>query len=136
MNARLALWLPLGTYGGLSALGVYLPDHPGKIWYFAAMMVSLALLSVARFNLGDAFSADPRASRLVTGGLYRKFRHPIYLFSGTLMTATVLYLDWWILLLPLGVIFAQQDRRADAENQILAQTFGADWIKWRKRTWF
>ena len=43
---------------------------------------SLALLVLARLELGSSFSVRPKAQTLVTHGLYSRIRNPIYVFGG------------------------------------------------------
>lgn len=132
----MALWFPIVFYGGMVTLGLNLPYHPGKEWWCGLIPVALVFLSVSRYNLGASFSTEPRATRLITTGLYKRIRHPIYLFSGALMFATVMYLNWWWLFMPLGLLMARQDQRAHAENVTLAMAFPVEWLAWRRSTWF
>ena len=72
---------------------------------------------------------------LVTGGLYAIIRHPSYL--GLLLTA----LGWSLAfrsgvgLAITGLIALVLAARMDAEERLLAATFGAEYEAYRARTW-
>jgi protein-S-isoprenylcysteine O-methyltransferase Ste14 len=51
-------------------------------------LLSLIFLIISRYKLGSSFSVTPQAKALVTGGIYRRIRNPIYVFSA-LMVAGV-----------------------------------------------
>ena len=58
-----------------------LPWTPAHIIGMAVSVPALALLIVARIQLGGAFSVRAKASTLVTTGLYSRFRNPIYVLE-------------------------------------------------------
>jgi protein-S-isoprenylcysteine O-methyltransferase Ste14 len=108
------------------------PRIAGLIILIAAM----ALLVIARIQLGNAFSVSPRASHLVTRGLYSRIRNPVYIFSAIALGGFILYLGqpnlFWIfaVLLPLQIF------RARAEARVLEQRFGDEYRRYRATTWF
>src|SRR5215471_8849484 len=68
---------------------------PFPFWRLAAGIVAgiaLALVSVARLQLGRAFSLTPQARILVTHGLYRRFRNPVYLFGAIGIAAFFIFI--------------------------------------------
>lgn len=111
-------WPPLRIAGGLLAL------------------VSLLLLLVARYQLGDAFSVRARASRLVTAGLYRRLRNPIYVFGCGLILGLALLVPFWPLALSLLVIGPMQVLRSRREAAVLEDAFGEEYRRYRRMTWF
>jgi protein-S-isoprenylcysteine O-methyltransferase Ste14 len=108
-------------------------------WYFfglALAAVAFVLWMIARYQLGSSFSVRARARRLVTTGLYSKFRHPIYLFA--LFAFAGLFIAWraWILLLAyLASTIAGQLGRARREEAVLEAAFGDDYRRWKAQTW-
>jgi protein-S-isoprenylcysteine O-methyltransferase Ste14 len=94
-----------------------------------------AWIVIARFQLGRSFSVTPRARQLVTSGVYARIRHPIYLASPFLLIGFSLVMaTWWPLLL-LVVVIPLQIARARREEAILRATFGAEYDRYRARTW-
>lgn len=91
---------------------------------------------LAREQLGKSFMVRPKAVKLVTSGLYSKFRNPIYLFSSIVVFAAVLpsksSLQFSILLLLLTV----QLLRIKKEERVLAKKFGRKYLNYQKSTLF
>ncbi|HEX8789616.1 MAG TPA: methyltransferase [Polyangiaceae bacterium] len=109
---------------------------PVRIAGLALTLVGLTLITLARWQLGDAFSIEPRATTLVTRGLYARIRNPVYVFGLVLLAGLVLYLDqvWFLLaLIPLAIV---QVIRARREARVLEERFGDAYRAWRARTWF
>ena len=93
-------------------------------------------VAIARVQLGRAFSVTPQARQLVTSGLYGRIRNPIYFASPFLLTGFSLVLaQWWPMLL-LVVVVPLQIFRARREEAVLRAAFGADYDRYRARTWF
>lgn len=109
----------------------------GVLWYagLCLSMACAALWFVARRQLGEAFSVRPEARRLVTRGLYARFRHPIYIFGTLAFLGAVLALKgrqaWvvWVIVIVVQIV------RARREDRVLAQAFGAEYAAYRDSTW-
>ena len=97
---------------------------------------SLALLVLARIELGSSFSVRPKAQTLVTHGLYSRIRNPIYVFGGLVAAGVLLYVNkpsalWlFVALIPLQI------HRARQEEQILQTRFGDEYQQYKSHTWF
>ena len=99
-------------------------------------VIGFALWMLARAQLGKSFSVTVQAKKLVTTGLYSKFRHPIYLFGGVAFAG--LFIAWGKPY-PLSgflVIYSTQILRIRNEETVLEQAFGDDYRRYRARTWF
>ena len=97
--------------------------------------IGVALLSLARFQLGNAFSITPQARMLVTRGLYRRIRHPVYVFGGLAIVGLILYLRRPIFLLVFLVVTPLQVLRAQKEERVLEDKFGEEYRRYRESTW-
>lgn len=124
-------------------LGVYIYClfHSRPAWQYITGMViagiGFVLWWIARAQLGDSFSARPKAHKLVTTGLYSKIRNPIYLF-GTLAVISICFgMHWyWVGGAILVVSLIGQTRRARAEARVLEAAFPEEYRQYRARTWF
>ena len=102
----------------------------------AIAIVSLALLVVARLQLGAAFSVQAKAKTLVTTGLYSRIRNPIYVFSAMFLVGIVIVSERWLLLLLMAALVPMQMVRARKEAQVLAEAFGEEYERYKAGTWF
>lgn len=100
------------------------------------LVPSLLLLTIARLQLGNAFSISPEARELVSHGLYSKIRNPVYVFSAFVIAALFLYINMPLLLLAFVVVIPIQIVRAKAEASVLEKKFGDAYRSYRARTWF
>lgn len=88
------------------------------------IVVAFHLWIIARIQLGSAFTLAPKATFLVTTGLYSKFRHPIYVFSIVALIGIAIFfnnLTLWVLVAALMVL---ELLRIKKEEIILAEKFG------------
>ncbi|MGA7856259.1 MAG: isoprenylcysteine carboxylmethyltransferase family protein [Candidatus Acidiferrales bacterium] len=97
---------------------------------------SLALLVLARIELGASFSVRAKAQKLVTHGLYSRIRNPIYVFGGLVVASFLLYLNQPYALLIFVVLIPLQIYRARNEAKVLEATFGDEYRQYKARTWF
>jgi protein-S-isoprenylcysteine O-methyltransferase Ste14 len=97
---------------------------------------SMALLVLARLQLGASFSVGARAQALVTHGLYSRIRNPIYILAGLTIVGGCLFLGKPQLLWVLVVVIPLQIYRAGKEEQVLAAKFGDEYRAYKARTWF
>jgi protein-S-isoprenylcysteine O-methyltransferase Ste14 len=97
---------------------------------------SFALVVLARLQLGKSFALTPRATSLVTYGLYSRLRHPMYIFVDLTICGIALALHRWYLLLLLVILLPLQMRNARAESKLLQEEFGERYDIYRRATWF
>ena len=93
------------------------------------------LLALARIQLGRAFSVKAKATTLVTTGLYSRIRNPIYIFGGLGIAGFMLWANQpWLLLI--FVLTPIQVWRSRVEARVLEEKFGAEYVQYKKKTWF
>lgn len=109
---------------------------PGHIVGLLIVVPSFAVWTVARYQLGDAFTARAEARRLVTHGLYATFRNPIYVFGELLWIGAVVFAGRPWMLVVTFVSIPIQVRRARREARILEERFGDRYRADRSRTRF
>lgn len=109
---------------------------PDVVWGSLSTLLILAgslLCILAVSDLGRSLSVMPEARKLVTSGLYRRIRHPLYLASEIATIGFYLQFRSWQTAPILVVHFYFQIRRMDWEEGILARTF-AEYAEYRRRT--
>ena len=112
------------------------PWPPLRIAGAILALASLSLILLARLQLGRAFSIHAKATRLVTTGLSARIRHPISVSGCFFFLGLAMFLPAWWLLLLLIVVIPMQVVRARREVAVLEATFGDEYRRYRRRTWF
>jgi protein-S-isoprenylcysteine O-methyltransferase Ste14 len=112
------------------------PWTPMRIAGAAISVPSLALLILARIQLGGSFSVGAKAQALVTGGLYSRIRNPIYVFGALTIAGIFLFAGAPKLLWVLAALAPLQIYRARNEEKVLAAKFGDEYRAYKARTWF
>jgi protein-S-isoprenylcysteine O-methyltransferase Ste14 len=109
----------------------------------SAMLVGAVLLAVAvplavlsRWQLGDAFSVGPRATRLVTHGLYARIPHPMYLFVDLALLGGVMMVGRPEILVVWAGVIAVQGWQSARERAVLEQAFGEGYRAYRRHTFW
>ncbi len=108
-------------------------------WTFARLLglvlilVGLGVLTLARIQFERELS---KHDGLVTHGVYRRLRHPIYIFSTVTFAGLLLYLGeplGLLGLLPFQVVLFLLARR---EERILEAHYGQQYRSYKQKTWF
>ena len=107
-----------------------------RIIGFALGAVFLTLVFLARLQLGDSFSIAPQARKLVTAGIYSKVRHPVYVFGTLAIVGIALYAHLWPMLAGVLIVIPMQIVRARAEERVLIEKFGEEYLSYKRGTWF
>jgi len=97
------------------------------------ILVGLGLLTLGRIQFEKESSQQ---SGLVTRGVYRRIRHPIYMFSFVAFAGLLLYLNepqGVPLLLPIQLVLFHRARR---EEQELEALYGDQYCRYKQQTWF
>ena len=107
-------WLGVG-FGVLCVLGVY--------WLFSSIGTGITPVSATR-----------KEHKLVTNGIYKYIRHPLYTFGSSLFLAFGMMADNWFIA-SLGVLaFIGMAIRTPKEEANLIEKFGDDYREYMKRT--
>jgi protein-S-isoprenylcysteine O-methyltransferase Ste14 len=135
----LRVWLPLA--GGLWGLGWVFQFGPGphglaRLIGLLLGLIGLAGVILSRHTLGRSFSVAPKATALVTRGIYSRIRNPIYVSGEIFMVGLVLIVGRPELLIVPLVLIPIQIIRARREAAVLEAKFGDAYREYRKRTWF
>jgi protein-S-isoprenylcysteine O-methyltransferase Ste14 len=133
------VWLPLAV--GLWAFVVIFRSGPGPHGLARSIgllfgLIGLAGAIVSRYTLGRSFSIVPKATALVTNGIYSRIRNPIYISGMICVLGMVLMVGGSELLAIFLVLIPMQIIRARREAQVLEDKFGDAYREYRKRTWF
>ena len=113
-----------------------LPWTPLRIIGISIAAPSLLLLVIARLQLGSAFSVRPKASTLVTTGLYSRIRNPIYVFGSLFIAGIIIWANkpWFLLILV--ILIPMQIIRSRKEGSVLEEKFGPAYLAYKQKTWF
>ena len=133
------VWLPL--VAGLWAFGFIFQSGPGPHglarWLGLLFgFIGLGGVILSRYTLGRSFSIAPKATALVTSGIYSRIRNPIYVSGMIFLVGLVLILWRPELLIVLLVLIRVQIIRARREAAVLEAKFGDAYREYRQRTWF
>jgi len=135
----LRVWLPM--VAGLLILGSIFRSvpEPYALTRLTGLVVALTCLSgviLSRYTLGRSFSIAPKATALVTSGIYSRIRNPIYISGMIFLIGVALIVERPKLLAVLLVLIPMQIIRARREAAVLEAKFGDAYREYRKRTWF
>jgi protein-S-isoprenylcysteine O-methyltransferase Ste14 len=135
------VWLPL--LAGLWAVGwIFLYGHGrglhGPVRWIGLLLALIGLAGVilSRYTLGRSFSIAPKATALVTTGIYSRIRNPIYVSGEIFLAGMLLIVGRPELMVILLLLIPIQILRARHEAAILEAEFGEAYREYRKRTWF
>lgn len=134
-GAKFVTFAPILPILILGAVFFKPPWTPLRITGFVLFMGGFALLTWARLTLRNSFSVTPQAKALVTGGLYSKVRHPVYVFGVMMIAGLCLYVRLPLFLLALLLVIPLQIVRALAEEKVLIEKFGDEYLEYKRRTW-
>ena len=100
------------------------------------MIVGFPLVVLSRVHLGRAFAVRPKATFLVTSGVYSKIPHPLFAFLDLALLGVVIALRrQWLLVVWLGLV-AVHAWEAGREAKVLDEAFGEDYRRYRAHTWW
>ena len=135
----LRVWLPM--VGGMLVLGWIVHSVPEpygstRLIGLVVALIGLAGVILSRYTLGRSFSVAPKATALVTSGIYSRIRNPIYISGMIFLIGVALIVERPKLLAILLVLIPMQILRARREAAVLEAKFGDAYREYRRRTWF
>lgn len=136
LNA-IARYVDVFLFAAFIVLVVWQRDFHLRFWIgMAIAAIGIFFWALARIQLGTSFAVTPQARRLVTTGLYSKFRHPVYLFGGIGYLGLFIALGNWAALGLFLVLYSYQIPRIIREEKVLEAAFGESYRRYRAMTWF
>lgn len=125
VNPAWMSWSKLGLPDGIRWLGVGLGVLCifGLYWLFSSIGSSITPTSVTR-----------REHKLVTNGMYRWVRHPLYTIGSSFIVALGLMADNWFIILMAALAFIAMAVRTPKEEANLIAKFGDDYRNYMKTT--
>jgi protein-S-isoprenylcysteine O-methyltransferase Ste14 len=112
------------------------PWGPMRIVGACMLVFGLLMWTLARVQLGAAFSVKAKASVLVTHGIYSRIRNPIYVFGSVMIAGMMLFFLHPEYLLIFAVLVPMQTIRARRESAVLEAAFGDEYRRYKEGTWF
>jgi protein-S-isoprenylcysteine O-methyltransferase Ste14 len=113
------------------------PLYGALRWLAAACAVACLLLTFqCRRRMGADWRMDvgSRKTALITDGLYRSIRHPIYALSMLMMIASAVIVPTPLMVVIAAVHLALNNVKARNEERHLAQVHGDDYLRYVERT--
>ncbi len=101
------------------------------------LLAGSGLRSAARRALGESFSQVVKASSkqtLVTSGVYRMARHPIYLGEILVYLSIPMIFSSFYGIIPVFVLIPSSLYRIKVEEKALSSHFGQEYAEYKKRT--
>jgi protein-S-isoprenylcysteine O-methyltransferase Ste14 len=128
----------IGNYIWLIALGysVFLPLQFGTLWFImglAIFAIGLVLMTVATYN----FISTP-ASVLISKGVYRFSRHPMYLATALICLGSGIAAASWIFIVLTAGMIACFRQEALIEERFCVDKYGSEYQEYMDRVprWF
>ncbi len=140
MVGKVAIW---STY--LLTIGCMLIFHnrlyPNDVLSLVASVVLIAAGGVIALAgekaLGESHTTLPEARKLVTRGIYAKIRHPMYTGVQLVFWGLSLWLASLVgFVLSLALVLPLHIWRAKAEERLLIEIFGDEYLQYKSRTLF
>lgn len=133
------VWLPqMMGLCGIAYIFYTVPGPHGLARWIGLLLslIGLAGVIISRYTLGRSFSIAPKATALVTSGIYSRIRNPIYVSGEILVVGVALMVCRIEPLIILLALIPLQMFRARREAAVLEAKFGDTYREYRKRTWF
>jgi len=100
------------------------------------LVPSIILFAIARIQLGSSFQVSAEANNLVKTGLYKKIRHPVYLFGLIFLLGIIIITQKFPLFIVWAVVIVLQVKRIQKEEKVLTEKFGQEYLDYKEQTWF
>jgi protein-S-isoprenylcysteine O-methyltransferase Ste14 len=106
--------------------------------YLGLLLIIPAIIffTIARIQLGKSFQISAEANTLVTTGMYKRFRHPVYYFGLIFLLGAILFFQFFYLIIIWGIMIFMQTKRIKKEEKVLEEKFGEQYLDYKRKTWF
>ncbi len=124
---------------GILVIQVFATSSELTLYHVTGLLIilpSLLFFTIARVQLGRSFQVSATAIKLVTGGIYKKIRHPVYFFGTLLLLGFIIFIQKYLLLILWIGIIVMQIIRIKKEERVLQEKFGERYKEYKKSTWF
>ncbi len=119
-SGNMPTWFPGQCIAGAVVIAIGAILAASAVWYFRSWR----------------FRAEVTAGhQLATGGPFSIWRHPIYTALTLLALGTALWIPSPLVWAGFILMAIGSDLRGRAEEKLLIETFGADYIAYRAKTW-
>jgi protein-S-isoprenylcysteine O-methyltransferase Ste14 len=123
---------------GLPAFALLAPFYPALRWIAAGVAVlCLALTIKCWLRMGRNWRMDvslAKPAEIITDGLFKRIRHPIYAFSMLLMVCSAAILPNLPMIAVAVVHIVLNNLKARNEERVLLRTGGDDYAQYLRRT--
>jgi protein-S-isoprenylcysteine O-methyltransferase Ste14 len=135
--------IALSIVASFLMVGVNLAPVGPILWHASALVteygvaitaIGAAVAAYAIVNLGRNFSVVPEARVLVTRGVYRVVRHPIYLAESLMILGALMGDGELSALMGTFVVIGLQIYRIRVEERLLSRAFPAQFVEFTRRT--
>jgi protein-S-isoprenylcysteine O-methyltransferase Ste14 len=116
----------------LFAYSIFLPLKVGTEWFFAGLIICLLGAIIMTAGMLNFFTTA--VDKLVTGGIYRYSRHPIYFGMFLIFGGTVIACVSWVFLLITAVFIVLLSVSIGSEERSCLQRYGEAYREYMDRT--
>ncbi|MFH1455909.1 MAG: isoprenylcysteine carboxylmethyltransferase family protein [archaeon] len=103
---------------------------------FLLSIIGIIIWWLGKLTLHNAFTAMPKAKKLMKKGIYSKIRHPIYFGLSLILIGWMILFQNWIIMIIFSSLIMILIIRAYFEEKILDKRFGKEYRTYKKETWF
>ena len=128
-NALLSLHI---IYFLLVVYSIFLPLKLGTVWFYVGLIIFL--IGFVPYTMVFVGFATTSPDKLVTKGIYRYSRHPMYLTPFLVFIGVGIASASWILLLLSVVYIVMPPLFVDAEERFCLEKYGAAYREYMQRT--
>ena len=135
LSVALGMWAAARLVPGAAAAWAVRPLVSGGLFALAVLVGGSGIGTFARARTSVDPHRPEKASALVTGGIFRLSRNPMYL---SMVLALLGWAAWhgrpWLVLGPVAFVLYVTRFQIRPEERALAEKFGAEYESYRRRT--
>ncbi|MBN1803454.1 MAG: isoprenylcysteine carboxylmethyltransferase family protein [Candidatus Lokiarchaeota archaeon] len=112
-------------------LNDYVPLALRIVLFAATLLLAFALMNISHKQL---FKHDTPSNKLITSGILKRVRNPLYLGVLLIYVAFVFLSMSLICVVFFVVVFAIYNKLVNHEEKVLEKIFGKEWLKYKSTT--